>query len=57
VDELEVLQTELGSLVGFDLRGVRVPLALGAGFFFGWMIGYIRGHARGLRDRASRFYR
>lgn len=57
MDELEVLQTELGSLVGFDLRGVRVPLALGAGFFFGWMIGYIRGHARGLRDRASRFYR
>jgi hypothetical protein len=36
---------------------VPFGIAAGVGMFLGWMIGYIRGHKAGLRERAARFRR
>lgn len=32
----------------------HIPLAVGFGMFIGWLIGYVRGHKAGLRERSAR---
>ena len=41
----------------FQSTAAPIGLALGVGMFLGWMIGFIRGHKAGLRERAARFRR
>ena len=33
---------------------VEIAIAFGVGMFLGWMVGFVRGHAAGLRERSAR---